>query len=183
MRYISFTFYVNKDLKVSVKWKVSYIQGMHIVETSSGKKFQVEVKLVENVDFRSLKEERYFFDWSLERNQKVYKLCIIGSSDILGLASLMRIPTEWRVHIRLLTVSIENRGKEKVYNRITGNLIAHAAKIAVSDYGELACVSLRPKSQIAQHYIAKYNMTPTGLTLSIEVPEILNLLKRYDHDS
>lgn len=155
---------------------------MYIVENSSGKKLQIEINSVKDAELRSLKQERYFFDWSLERNHEVYKLCVIGSSDILGLISLEHIPTEWRVHIRLLTVSIENRGKEKVYDRIAGNLIAHAAKIAVFDYGELACVSLRPKSQIAQHYIVTYNMMSTGLTLSIEVPEILNLINQYDHD-
>jgi hypothetical protein len=86
------------------------------------------------------------------------------------------------VHIRLLSVSNENQGKGKKYDNIAGNLIAHAAKIAVADYAELACVSLRPKSQIAQHYIDKYNMNSTGLTFSIETPEILNLIYIYDHD-
>jgi len=62
------------------------------------------------------------------------------------------------------------------------SLTAHAAKIAIVGFGELACVSLRPKSQIAQHYIDKYNMNVTGMTLSIEVPEILNLINYYDHE-
>ncbi|MEX0810709.1 MAG: hypothetical protein WD048_00745 [Chitinophagales bacterium] len=155
---------------------------MHIVEVSSNKKHQVEVKLVEDVDFKSIGKERYFFDWKLERKYEIYKLQIVGTRDILGLISLERIPSEWRVHIRLLTVSVENKGTDKKYDKITGNLIAHAAKIAVADYAELACVSLRPKSQIAQHYIAKYNMSLTGMTLSMEVPEILDLINTYDHD-
>ena len=107
---------------------------------------------------------------------------IIGSRDILGLVSLERIPNEWRLHIRLITVSKENKGKGKRYDRIAGNLITHVAKIAILEFGELACVSLRPKSQIAQHYIDKYNMNITGITLSIEVPEILELIKLYDND-
>ena len=155
---------------------------MYISRTSSGKKHQVEVTPVQEVDFKTIGKDRYFFDWRLERKFEVYKLRIAGSSDILGLISLERIPIEWRVHIRLLTVSAENQGKDKIYDRIAGNLIAHAAKIAVTDYAELACVSLRPKSQIAQHYITKYNMISTGLTLSIEVPEILNLINLYDHE-
>ncbi len=39
-----------------------------------------------------------------------------------------------------------------------------------------------PKSQIAQHYINKYNMNITGMTLSIEVPEIIDLINLYDND-
>jgi hypothetical protein len=155
---------------------------MHIVATSTGAKQKIEIVPVEEGDFKSLRKERYFFDWKQERNFEMYKLRIPESNEILGLISLERIPSEWRVHIRLLTVSSENKGKRKIYDKIAGNLIAFVAKIAVSDYAEMACVSLRPKSQIAQHYIKKYNMTQTGLTLSIEVPEILKLINLYDHD-
>ena len=91
-----------------------------------------------------------------------------------------RIPTEWRIHIRLLTVSRENKGKDKKYDKIAGNLIAYVSKLAVEEFGELACISLRPKTLIAQHYIDKYNMNTTGITLSLEVPEILNLINQYD---
>jgi hypothetical protein len=155
---------------------------MIIVETSTGSKHRVKISLVDSVAYKALRKERYFFDWKEEQNFEVYKLCIVGSSEIFGLISLERIPNEWRVHIRLLTVSFENQGKKKIYDNIAGNLIAHAAKIAVADYAELACVSLRPKTEIAKHYIDKYNMISTGLTLSIEVPEILNLINLFDHD-
>lgn len=155
---------------------------MNIVETSTGANFPAEIRPVEIGDFKSLGRNRYFFDWKSEGNEEVYKLCKAGSDDILGLISLERIPEEWRIHIRLLTVSKENKGKEKKYDKITGNLIAFVAKIAVREFGELACVSLKPKSQIAQHYIDTYKMNRTGMTLSIEVPEIVELIKQYDHD-
>lgn len=155
---------------------------MTITETSSGERHEVDIVPIESGDYKSLGKERYFFDWGYERSFEVYKLRILGATEVLGLVSLERIPSEWRVHIRLLTVSVENKGSRKKYDGIVGNLLAFAAKIAVREYGELACVSLRPKTDIAQHYIDKYNMTATGLTLSIEVPEILNLINLYDHD-
>ena len=155
---------------------------MKIEETSTGKEYPVEILPIESEDFKSLGKVRYFFDWRIERNQEVYKLQMTGSSDILGIVSMERIPDEWRIHIRLLTVSKENKGSGKKYDKIAGNLITHVAKIAVLEFGELACVSLKPKSQIAQHYIDKYNMHITGMTLSIEVPEILDLINLYDHD-
>ena len=71
---------------------------------------------------------------------------------------------------------------KKRYENIAANLITHVSKIALKEYAELACVSLKPKSKIAQHYIDKYDMNITGQTLSIELPEILNLIKKYDHD-
>ena len=154
---------------------------MYVVEISSGSKHPIEVSPVEEDDYKTLVNDRYFFDWKKEQGYEVYKLWITGTNDVLGLLSLERIPEEWRVHIRLLTVSIENKGKNKQYDRIVGNLITHAAKIAVGEYAEYACVSLRPKSHIAQHYVDKYKMSVTGTTLSIEVPEILELIKTYDH--
>ncbi|MFK7797941.1 MAG: N-acetyltransferase [Aureispira sp.] len=155
---------------------------MYIIEIASESKHQIEITRLEDGAYKYLNKARYFFDWKTEKGFDVYKLCIVGSNDILGLISLERIPKEWRVHIRLLTVSIENKGEGKQFDNIAGNLIAYAAKIAVRDYAEYACVSLRPKSQIAQHYINKYNMKSTGMTLSMEVPEILDLIKLYDHE-
>jgi ribosomal protein S6E (S10) len=155
---------------------------MKITDTSTGEKHSVDILPVEFDEFKTLRKNRYFFDWKIENNQEVYKLQIKGSSDILGLISIERIPQEWRIHIRLLTVSKENKGHKKKYDKIAGNLIAYVAKIAIREFGELACVSLRPKSQIAEHYIDKYNMNKTGMTLSIEVPEIIDLINIYDND-
>lgn len=155
---------------------------MTIVEVRSGENYPIEVLPVEDKDYVSLVKARYFFDWKEEKKEEVYKLVLKGQSDILGLVSLERIPAEWRIHIRLLTVSKENFGKRKVYEKIAGNLIAHVSKIAVAEFGLLACVSLKPKSSIAQHDMHKYNMKLTGMTLSLEVPGIINLINEYDHD-
>jgi len=156
---------------------------MNVIETSTGKKHFIDIIHLEEGEFKSLKRSQFFFDWKVEQGFEVYKLQIVGKSEILGLISLERIPKEWRVHIRLLTVSEENKGREKKYDKIAGNLIAFAAKIAVRDYGEYACVSLRSKSDITKHYISKYNMTlVTDTTLSIQVPEILDLINFYDNE-
>jgi hypothetical protein len=155
---------------------------MNIVEVLTGNICPIEVLPVTNTDFTSISKARYFFDWKEEKKEEVYKLVLKGQKDILGLVSIERIPSEWRIHIRLLTVSLENKGKEKQFDKITGNLIAYVAKIALADFGQMACVSLRPKSSIAKHYMTKYNMNMTGMTLSLEVPEIVNLINKYDHD-
>ena len=155
---------------------------MNVIEVSTGKSYPIDVLLVENADYKSLTKSRYFFNWKSESEEEVYKLVMKGKKDILGLVSIERIPSEWRIHIRLLTVSRENKGKAKHFENIAANLITHVAKLAVTEFGELACISLRPKSVIAQHYIDKYNMNVTGKILSLEVPEILNLIHQWDHD-
>lgn len=62
-----------------------------------------------------------------------------------------------RIHVRLLTASIENVGAAKIDD------------------------SLRPKTQIAEHYIDKMNIT--GMTRSLEISEIFELIEFYDHDN
>jgi hypothetical protein len=155
---------------------------MRIFHSGSGKSFQVSIHPVVAEDYKSLTKRRYFFDWKEERDREVYKLTIQDTSDILGLVSIDRIPDEWRIHIRLLTVSRENKGQDKLYQNIAGNLITFVSKIALREYGELACVSLKPKEALARHYMDKYGMNRTGLTLSVEISEILNLINTYDHD-
>lgn len=155
---------------------------MNIIEVLTGKIYRIDVLPVANSDYKSLTKARYSFSWKEEKNEEVYKLVIKDKYDILGLVSIERIPSEWRIHIRLITVSKENKGKGKIYEKIVGNLIAHVSKLAVEDFGEMACVSLKPKSLIVQHYIKKYNMNVSGITLSLEVPEILNIINQYDDD-
>lgn len=155
---------------------------MFVVDVETGVLYPVEISRIDSTDFKSLNSERCFFDWESEKSYEIYKLCLsVSKKDILGLISLERISDEWRVHIRLLTVSKENKGKEKQYDRITGNLLAYAAKIAAEEYAEMACLSLKPKSQIAKHYIETYGMNITGMTLSLEFPEIVGLINKYDH--
>jgi hypothetical protein len=155
---------------------------MIVVDTVTSERHQVEIEPVGKGDYQIITKSKYSFNWKDEKNQKVFKLKIIGSSEILGLVSIEPIPKEWRIHIRLLTVSKENKGSNKKYDNIAGNLITFVSKIAVREYGELACVSLKPKGVIAQHYIDKFGMNITGTTLSIEILEILNLINTYDHD-
>ncbi|WP_046758836.1 hypothetical protein [Kordia jejudonensis] len=155
---------------------------MIIKQIATGNLHRVQITPVQTNEYQKITKARYFFNWKTEKKYEVYKLCMVDSSEILGLISLQRIPNEWRVHIRLLTVSVENKGKNKAFEGIAGNLITHAAKIAILEYAALACVSLRPKTEIAKHYINTYNFMATGLTLSIEMPEIINLINRFDHD-
>ncbi|GHB33238.1 N-acetyltransferase [Mongoliitalea lutea] len=155
---------------------------MVVVEVSTGKRLKALVLPVEANDFKSLNKSMYFFNWKEERGYEIYKLIIVGQLEILGLISFEKIPFEWRYHIRLLSASKKNVGKQKQYDYVIGNLLAHVGKIAVADFGEMACISLKPKTAIIDHYRKKYKMQVTGSTLSLEVPELINLINEYDHD-
>ena len=155
---------------------------MKLVEVSNNKTHEIDISKVDEADFAAITKKRYFFDWKKEKPFEVLKLTLTGEKDILGLVSFQYIDEEKRIHIRLLTASEENVGKNKKYDGIIGNLLAYVARQAVLKYAEWACISLRPKTQLAEHYIKKYKMNMTGITLSLEVPEILELIERYSHE-
>ena len=87
---------------------------MKIIATSTGEQYLIEVIPLEITDYKAITKGRYFFNWKSEKGKEVFKLRIIETNEFLGLISIERIPEEWRIHIRLLTVSIENMGKHQI---------------------------------------------------------------------
>jgi hypothetical protein len=154
---------------------------MFIIDVIRGEQIEVEIISIEPQDFKKITKKEYFFNWKLEKDFEIYKIIRKDASKILGLVSIERIPEEWRIHIRLLSVSADNKGKQKLYERIVGNLLTFISKLAIKDFAELACVSLKPKSSNAKHYIESYGMNITGATLSLELAEIINLIEKYDN--
>jgi len=155
---------------------------VYVSETKTGNNYETDISLVEFQDYKAITKENYFFNWKLEQDKEVYKICIKDKSKILGLVSIERIPEEWRIHVRLLSVSSDNKGTDKKYERIIGNLLTYISKIAVKEYAELACVSLKPKDVLVSHYVEKYGMNVTGMTLSLELAGIFNLIEIYDNE-
>ena len=155
---------------------------MVIEEVKTGNILNVEIVPVADRDYVRITKKRFWFDWKEEKGHNVYKLQIQGTDEILGLMSIVDIKKESRIEIRLLAVSAENRGAGKTYEHIIGDLIAFASKYSLRLYGELACVSLIPKTEIVQHYIDRYDMFKAGISLCLDGRELINLINTYDHD-
>lgn len=153
---------------------------MYIVECGNGKKHNIDIVRLNLNEFGSLSKTRYFFDWKTEKENEVYKLSIKGSQDILGLVSLIVDEKEKRIEINLLAVSKENRGKNKIYDRIAGNLIAWACRIGVKRFEKEACVSLISKTQLKNHYKVTYGMIDAGISLALIGQSLLKILETYD---
>ena len=106
---------INKN-KNSINWNIYYIRKVEIIELLTGRIYIVDILPLEKSDYKSLTKSRYFFNWKEELEFELYKLTIKGHQDILGLISFEKYPEEWRIHVRLLTVSIENKGLNKMYD-------------------------------------------------------------------
>jgi hypothetical protein len=151
---------------------------MVIIESKSRKEYAVKIERITKSDYSKATKSAYFFDWKTEKQNEVFKINIQGSDEILGLMSLTEQPDK-RIHINLLAVSKENRGKEKIYEGIAGNLIAWACREAVKRSGEEACVSLVPKTNLIKHYKTEYGMLQGGKSLFLSDDALLVILDRF----
>jgi len=156
---------------------------MFIVEhRSTGKIVQAIIQSIEKDDYNHLSKDRYWFNWREEKKYEVYKLTLENNQDILGLIALERFPQESRIQIRLLAVSKENRGTRGQYLNIAGDLIAYAAHQAHQAYGEWACISLVPKTELINHYMNEYSFRRAGTSLYLDGTGLVELINRFNHD-
>jgi len=153
---------------------------MHIIEVSSGLKIKAVITTIEPKELAMLTQKRYSFTWkSIKQTATIYKLNIENQNDILGVMGLIDFPTEKRVEIKLLASAVENRGKNKKYDRVAGCLIAYACRLAKAKYGDYSCVSLVPKTELIKHYTIKYGMVNGGWQLYLDGERLNNILNDY----
>lgn len=151
---------------------------MYVIEQRRSLRHPVTVKRLDDNDYKGLTKRLFYFDWKTEKSNDVYKLIL--QDEILGLMPCLHHRNEERIEIVLLAVSKENRGRNKKYDRIAGNLIAFACKEVMKHHGIDGCVSLVPKTQLKQHYSECYGMIDAGRQLFLEGPSLLKLLNEYE---
>jgi hypothetical protein len=153
---------------------------MYIIEVCSGVHKEAIIKAVKSSDLTLLTKKRYSFNWhSLKKSATIYKLTIAGEKDILGVMALIDYPIENRIEIKLLASSIENRGRNKKYDRIAGCMIAFACDLSAKKYFINACVSLVPKTALLNHYKEKYYMIWAGRQLYLDGYALQKLVNEY----
>ncbi len=153
---------------------------MTITEIRTNKKFGVVVSPVNLEHLKQLTIKRYYFSWKkISLVARLYKLCIKGKEEILGVIGVVDIPEEMRIEIKLLSCSKENVGHDKIYDNIAGCLVAYTCREAVKKYGDKACVSLLPKTILKRHYKEKYKMVEAGQQLYLEGESLISLIYQY----
>lgn len=147
----------------------------------SGETLQSIIEKVVHSDYKKIsKSKQYLFDWSKEND--VYKIFLKDQEDkILGLLSLIDRPDEYRVHLNLIEVGLDNRGKEKKIEHIAGCLIAFACQIAF-DSGYFGFVSLQPKTKLITLYQNQYGFRQYGRLMAVELQASMNLINKYLND-
>ncbi len=119
----------------------------------SGEVFDTLVTLLRPTDSKQIKKVEWAFNWQTElkdKTRQVYKLTTVNNPTIVhGLISL----TDKGDHVfmDLIESAKFNKGKNKLYKGVAGNLVAFACKLAFEkDYDGV--VSFIAKTQLIGHY-------------------------------
>jgi len=94
--------------------------------------FDTEVSILSKVELKLLTKNNWIFDWKKEfgnQNKQIYKLTIAKNPKIIqGLISLE--DRNDHIFMHLIESANFNKGKNKVYVGVAGNLIAFACKVS-----------------------------------------------------
>ncbi|MBX2931994.1 MAG: hypothetical protein KF781_08625 [Chitinophagaceae bacterium] len=149
-----------------------------IINVISGDSFQTEVARLSKADLKNItKNNGWNFNWKSEFqdiSKEVYKLTIVGNPTIIqGLLSISIMNDH--VYMNLLENAPFNIGKAKLYEGVTGNLVAYACKVSFQK-GFDGYVAFVAKSKLIQHYektLGAYHFKDQKMFIETEPAKLL----------
>ena len=149
-----------------------------IVNVISGEVFET---VFSTVGDKEIKKKDWLFDWHKElkdKSNEVYKMTTIENKNIIqGLVSLS-IQDEF-VFVNLVENAKFNKGKDKIYVGVGGNLFAFTCKKS-KDLGFGGCVSFVSKTSLIEYYNKSLGAIRTiGQRMAILEPDAEILINRY----
>ena len=148
----------------------------------TGDNFPTDIFITDLNDFKSItKKEGWLFDWKSEfkmPDRDVYKLTIVNNQTVIqGLISLS-VKTD-HVYMYLIESAPFNKGKDKVYAGVPGNLVAFACKLSFQR-GFEGYLSFLSKTNLINHYEKTLGATHVGGNLMIiNTVAALKLINKY----
>ncbi len=172
---------MKKRDKVALDFEVDKLTNS-IENVITGDSFATEVSIVSLIDLKGItKKNNWQFDWKYEYKQPerdVYKLFIVNNQQVIqGIVSI-EIKSD-HVYIHLVESAPFNKGKNKMYAGVPGNLVAFACKLSFQR-GHEGNVSFYSKSQLVQHYIDSLGAHHVGgRIMIIDKISALKLINKY----
>jgi len=147
----------------------------------TGDVFDTEIVQLSVKDSRQIKKTDWRFNWHTEllnASRHVYKLIINNNPFIIqGLLSL-EVKTD-HIYMHLIESALFNRGKNKMYLGVPGNLVAFACKTSF-EYGFDGYVAFDAKTALIRHYQETLYATHfKGTKMYIETLAAQRLIKQY----
>jgi hypothetical protein len=147
----------------------------------TGDIFDTELILLSSIDKKQIKKSHWLFDWhsQLELNDRqVYKLVIKGNLDIIqGLLCLSNRGDH--IYMNLIESAKFNRGKDKIYLGVPGNLVAFTCKLSF-EKGYDGFIAFDAKTALIKHYEETIYATHfKGTRMFIETTSAMKLVNQY----
>jgi len=125
-----------------------------ITNKISGDSLMTEVLLVSRSDLKLItKKNGWLFNWKQEfesTEKEVYKLTVLHNAHIAqGLISISIKPDH--IFLNLIESASFNRGENKLYEGVPGNLVAFACRLSFQR-GYEGFVAFHSKTQLVNHY-------------------------------
>ena len=133
-------------------------------------------------DLKTLtKKNGWVFNWRSELNQRereVYKLTIADNPNVIQ--GVMSLETRFdHVYMHLIENASFNKGGEKMYEGVPGNLVAFACRLSFQR-GFEGNVSFISKTQLVDHYIKTLGALHAGnRVMIIDTGAALQLVNKY----
>ncbi|MEI7424009.1 MAG: hypothetical protein WCK18_18040 [Prolixibacteraceae bacterium] len=152
-----------------------------IENASTGEVFDTVVVRLTSKDLVFIHKSEWQFDWRKElkdKTKEVYKLTTLNNPTIIqGLLSIE--DKEDHVFMHLMESSKFNKGKDKVYFGVPGNLVAFACKVSF-DKGYQGFLAFDAKTALIKHYQETLHATHfRGLRMFLETTAALRLISKY----
>jgi hypothetical protein len=144
---------VKKQAKIALDFELDKLTNS-IQNAISGDSFPTDLSRLTKADLKQVtKKNGWAFNWKTELNdntREVYKLTISNNPNIIqGILSLTIEPDH--VYMDLLESAPFNRGNNKLYEGVAGNLVAYACKVSFQN-GFDGYLSFTAKTKLIDHY-------------------------------
>lgn len=145
---------MKKRARVPLDFEIDKLTNS-IQNTISGDSFHTEVSRFTKTDLKQVTKKRgWVFNWKFElddNTKEVYKLTINNNPNIIQ--GILSITIEQdHVYMDLLESAPFNRGKNKLYEGVAGNLVAYACKVSFQN-GFDGYTSFTAKTKLIEHYV------------------------------
>ncbi len=172
---------MNKKERIELDFEVDKLTNS-IENVVTGDSFATEISILTKNDLKSVQKNKgWLFNWKDEYKipeREVYKLTIVNNPNVIqGLVCLE--VKEDHVYMHLLENAPFNKGKQKMYAGVAGNLVAFACKFSFQR-GHEGNVSFLSKSQLVEHYertLGAFHFG--GRIMIIETQSALKLIDKY----
>jgi len=174
---------VNKIIETALEFEVDKLTNS-IENALTGEVFDTEITRLSIKDNRKIKKADWLFDWKKElkdSTKEVYKLTTINNLTIIqGLLSIE--DKQDHIFMHLIESSSFNKGKNKVYWGVPGNLVAYACKVAF-ERSYQGFVAFDSKTALIEHYQQTLGAIHfRGLRMFLETTAATKLVRQYFRD-